>query len=109
MMAKFLKSVIVLAVTLTFFGGTAMADRWGRDSHHPQKRQHYQSKHQYKAPPRYDHRRHVQVVPARPHYQQPRYHASNAHSLAPRVVFVGPLPILVPPPPHEVIGYLTGH
>ena len=108
MLAKFLKSVIILAVALTFFGGTAMANGRGRDCGHYKKSHHYQPKHHYKARPHYDHRRHVYVAPPRPHYRQPQYHASRLHPLAPRVVFVGPLPIPVPPPPHEVLDYLTG-
>lgn len=108
MMAKFLKSVIVVAVALTFFGGTAMADRWGRDCKHPKKWHHYQPKRYHQARPHYDHRRHVQVVPPAPRYRQPRHHASNVHPLAPRILFVGPLPIPVPPPPNEVLDYLTG-
>lgn len=109
MLAKFLKSVIVLAVALTLFGGTAMADRWSRDCHHPKKRHHYQPKHHHKVQPHHGHRGRVYVVPPRPHYRQPQYHASSVHPLAPRVLFVGPLPIPVPPPPHEVLDYLTGH
>ena len=108
-MAKFLKTVIVMAVALTFFGGTAMADRRGRDCHQPQKAHHYQTKHHYKAHRHDNHRRHVYVAPPAPHYRQPRYHASSVHPLAPRIIIVGGLPIPVPPPPHEVIGYLTGH
>lgn len=121
MMAKFLKSVIVLAMVLTFFGGTAMADRRGRDYHHPKKGHRHHLKHHHKgrshyhyhrhirvAPPRDHHRRHVRVVRQRPTYRQPRYHAADPHPLAPRIVFLGGLPVPVPPPPHEVLDYLTG-
>ena len=109
MMAKFLKSVVVFAVALTLFGGTAMADRWDRNCHHPEKWQHHQTKHHYAARPHYEHRKRVYVVPSRPHYRQPQYHASSLHPLAPRIIVVAGLPIPVPPPPHEVLNYLTGH
>jgi hypothetical protein len=109
MMAKLLKSVIVLAVAMTFFGGTAMADRWGRDCHNPHKRHHYHPRHHHKVYRHEDYRRPVYVAPPRPHYRQPEYHASSLHPLAPRIVIVGGLPIPVPPPPHEVLDYLTGH
>jgi hypothetical protein len=109
MLAKSLKSVIVLAVALTFFGGTAMADRWERNCHHPKKWHHYHPRHNYKAHRHHDYRRPVYVAPPRPHYRQPRYHASSVHPLAPRIIVVGGLPIPVPPPPNEVLDYLTGH
>ena len=107
MLAKFLKSVIVFAVALTFFGGTAMADRRDRDCRQPQKWHHYQPKHRYEAR-HHNHASYVYVAPPVPHYPQRQYHASNLHPLAPRIVFIGPLPIPVPPPPHEVLDYLTG-
>jgi len=116
MLAKSLKTVIVMAVALTFFGGTAMADRWGRDCHHPRKDHHHYSKHhpKYYKGHRRGHRPHivqrriVYVAPARPHYRAQRHEASALRALAPRVVFVGGLPVPVPPPPHEVLEYLTG-
>jgi hypothetical protein len=116
MLAKSLKTVIILAVTLTFFGGTAMADRWGRDYHQPQKRNHHYSKHHPKAYKSHHHRHqrrvvhkeYVYVAPPRPHYREHRHQTSALHALAPRVVFIGGLPVPVPPPPHEVLDYLTG-
>ena len=112
---KSLKSVIVLAVALTFFGGTAMADRWGRDYHHPPKRHHHYSKHhpKYYKGHRHGHhryvvhRRNIYVAPPHPQYRSRRHEASALHALAPRVVIIGGLPIPVPPPPHEVLDYLT--
>ena len=117
MLAKVLKSVIVLAVALTFFGGTAMADRRGRDRHHQLQKHHYHMKHHprhYKGHP-HGHRppvvykEYVYVAPPRPHHRPQRYQASSLHPLAPRIVFIGGLPVPVPPPPHEVLNYLTGH
>jgi hypothetical protein len=109
MLAKSLKSAIILAVALTFFGGTAMADRWERNCHQSAKWHHYQPKHNYKAHRHEHYRRPVYVAPSPPHYRQPQYHASSLNSLAPRIVIVGGLPIPVPPPPHVVLDYLTGH
>ena len=123
-MAKILKSVIVVAVALTFFGGTAIADRGDRDYHHRNKRYHSQWKQHHKAHGHYyqkrhhssghyrdsyRHERHARVAPPRHDYRQSRHHASNSHPLAPRVVFFGGLPVPVPPPPNEVLDYLTGH
>ncbi|MEJ2154917.1 MAG: hypothetical protein P8X96_06255 [Desulfobacteraceae bacterium] len=134
MMAKILKSVIVAAVVMTFFGGTAMADRRGRDAHHSKDWVHSNAKRYHKAY-HHDHyrkhvraerrhnrhirhdryvsrhghdRRHDHYVPKRSHYRKPRYQASSPHPLAPRVVFLGGLPVPVPPPPHEVLDFLTG-
>jgi hypothetical protein len=100
MMAKILKSVIVVAAALTFFGGTAMADRWGRDYHHDSYHHNYHHND-------YHQNRHARVAP-RHDYRQPSHYASDAHSLAPRIVFFGGLPVPVPPPPNEVLHYLTG-
>jgi len=114
MMAKILKSVIVVAVALTFFGGTAMADRWDRDYHHHHKRYHSHWKQHHKVRARYHHdgyrhERHARVAPPRHDYRQSRHYASQSHPLAPRIVFFGGLPVPVPPPPNEVLHYLTGH
>lgn len=122
MLAKFLKSVIVLAVALTFFSGTAMADNWRRGGHHPpKKRYHYCSKHHPKHIKHHHHghrpahRRYIvhqdygPALPSRIHYRPHRYQASTQHPLAPRIVFIGPIPFPVPPPPNEVLDYLTGH
>ena len=108
-MAKIFKSVIVLAMTLTLFAGTAMADRRGRDCRQSQKWHHHQPKRHYETRHHHDHRRPVYVAPPARHYRQPQYHASSVHPLAPRIVIVGGLPFPVPPPPHEVLDYLTGH
>lgn len=109
MLAKVLKSVIVLAVALTFFGGTAMADRRGRDGYHHHQKHQYHMKHHPKHRPHVVYKKYVYVAPPRPHHRPERYQASSLHPLAPRVVFIGGLPIPVPPPPHEVLDYLTGH
>jgi len=121
-MARILKSLIVVALAMTFLGGTAMADGRGRDRHHADKWQsshwkhdHYRARHHNhyrrhaRAENRYDHRRrHVRVVPSRPDYRHREYRASKPHPLAPRVIFLGGLPVPVPPPPNEVLDYLTG-
>lgn len=122
MLANFLKSVIVLAVTLTFFGTPAMADNRGRDGHHlPKKRDHYCSKHHPKHIKRHHHghrpaqRRHIvhtdsgPAAPPRHHGRPHRHQDSTLHPLAPRIVFIGPIPFPVPPAPNEVLDYLTGH
>jgi hypothetical protein len=107
MLAKNLKSVLVLAVALTFFGGTAMADNRGREDHHSQGWNHHAQGYHH-ARPHFGHSGHVYVVPPRPHYRPHSYQASSLHALAPRIVFLGPLPIPVPPPPSEVLDYITG-
>ena len=109
MLAKSLKSVIILAVALTFFGGTAMADRWERNCHQTRNWHHYQPKHHYKAHRYHAYRRPVYVAPPRPYHEQARYHTTSLSALAPRIAIVGGLPIPVPPPPYVVIDYLTGH
>jgi hypothetical protein len=108
MLAKFIKSAIVLAVALTLFGGTAMADNRGHGGHHHHQ-WHHQSQHYHHARPDFGHRGHVYVVPApRPQHRPHHYQTSSLHPLAPRIVFLGPLPIPVPPPPNEVLDYITG-
>jgi hypothetical protein len=109
MMAKILKSVIIVAMAMTFFGGTAMADRRGRDYDHSQKWDHSYSRSYHRAPAYNHHGRHDEVVSKRSDYRQPQYHASKSPSLAPRIVFFGGLPVPVPPPPDEVFRFLTGH
>jgi hypothetical protein len=104
MLAKFLKSAIVLAIALTFFGGTAMADRWERGRHHSREYHHYHPA----VRPHYVHRVYVPAAPARAYYRQPQHRTSALEALAPRIVFLGPVPIPVPPPPNEVLDYLTG-
>ncbi len=120
MMAKILKSVIVVAAALTFFGGTAMADGWGRDYHHNKGHhshwKHHQRHHSdWRQPQRgayyhdsYREERHARVAPPRHDYRESRHYASESHPLAPRIVFFGGLPVPVPPPPNEVLDYLTG-
>jgi hypothetical protein len=120
MLTKSLKFSIVLAVVLTLFGGTAMADSRGRNNHNAIKGDreyqhhhdnkwgnHYRGRHQgnhYYAHRDYGHRNLT-----RPVYHHPPYQVSKPHPLAPRIVFLGPIPVPVPPPPHEVLNYITGH
>ena len=117
MLIKSLKPAIVFLVLTALFSGAAMADGRGRDGHHTAKwdqgsrNHHYDNRsdhhyhHRNYNPPRYHGQHHYPPPPAR---HQPEYRASTSHSLAPRIVFLGPIPVPVPPPPHEVIGFLTG-
>ena len=124
MMAKLFKSVIVLAVILMFFGGTASAHGRGGDGKHYKKWHRSHRYHYHKARPhhRYHHKRHIHSVRRHDHhrrhghavsrrseYRQQRYKTAKPHPLAPRLIYIGGLPVPVPPPPHEVLDYLTGH
>lgn len=123
MLTKSIKFAMIFAVVLAFFSGTAMAGDRGRGGHHPtqwdrgnQKHHAYKwNKHYYKHHRGdrryYAHHRRVDNhrKPLRAPYHQPERRVSKPHPLAPRIVFLGGLPVPVPPPPHEVLGYIAGH
>jgi len=80
-------------------------DRWDGYHRHGPRGSHY----------RHDARRHGYYVEKRVyHHPAPRYaphrHGHGGHGdslarrLAPRVVWLGPLPVPLPPPPHVVLG-----
>ena len=110
MLAKSIKFAIVFAVILTLFGGTAMADNRGRDGHRQTEwnrghhHQSYERHHQAYAHRSYNHHKVPRVI-----HRQPVRRVVKANPLAPRIVFLGPIPVPVPPSPHEVLGYLSGH
>ena len=115
MLTKSLKLAIVFLVLTAFFSGAAMADSRGRDGHrttkwdHGSRNYHYDNRnnHHWNYDPSHHHAQHHNPPP--PVRHRPEYRVSTSHSLAPRIVFLGPIPVPVPPPPHEVIGFLTGH
>jgi hypothetical protein len=122
MLAKSLKFAMVFAVVLTFCGGTAMADNHGRMNHsktqwnggHPNQHanpvnhhyaEHHDGDHHHYAYTHRDYDRHYAPRTPHPPVYRPVY---RANPLAPRIAFIGPIPVPVPPSPHEVIGFITG-
>lgn len=120
MLAKSLKFAMVFAVVLTFFGGTAMADHKGRDGHgktewngghanqHATPGNHHYANHHDGNHYHYAHRDYGHhYAPRTPH--PPVYRpVSRPNPLAPRIAFIGPIPVPVPPSPQEVFGFITG-
>lgn len=110
MLIKSLKFAMVFAVVLTFLGGTAMADNRGHQGHPGRQaykwEQHY-AKHNNGNPYHYRHAR--RFSPPREPHRQSAHRISKPNPLAPRIVFLGPIPVPVPPSPHEVLGFIAGH
>jgi hypothetical protein len=121
MTLKSLKIGILAAVMFTFFAGTAMAGGRDLDRHRRNDTRGYVNRttghenHRF----RKDHRDHKRYIAPQGHViRGPLTHRNNQrpstsydqghhpaqHGLAPRVVFLGPLPILLPPPPHVLLA-----
>jgi hypothetical protein len=120
MLAKSLKFVMVFAVVLTFFGGTAMADHKGRGGHwktewdgghynqHAHPGNHHWAKYRHGDHRHYARRDYDRHYAPRAPQHPVRQSVSRPNPLAPRIAFLGPIPVPVPPSPQEVIGFITG-
>lgn len=128
MIAKSLKIGIVLAVTAIFFTGTAMAggrhreDRQRHRVHGYHKEYRGKHLHHYRNPHGKRHHRNDRHYAhgengkrkhrAKHHYRPEqrtrhdgnRNRSNKRHPLAPKIAFLGPIPVPLPPPPHAVLG-----